>query len=266
MNSRPYKANSAEPAVVAAGRQELSVLFDGTFDGLLCIVFAYYYEGISPLFIQTEDEYQEALGVETYFVASDPDKAARVYEALRQKASEDSAYTLFRAFLSGEDNKYMDLFNYTVLGFKKGYALDNCLHEDAVLRVHKLAKHVGREVHLLSGFCRFAETGQGVWYSAITPKNNVIGLIAEHFKDRFGNHPWVIHDKVRGLAAVYNGEDYVIDYAPKEANVEYSGNEQGFQQLWKTFFNTIGIKERYNYKLQRQLMPLYFRGNMTEHI
>ena len=37
-----------------------------------------------------------------------------------------------------------------------------------------------------------------------------------------------------------------------------------FIDLWKDFFNTIGIKERANYQCQRNLMPLWYRKHMTE--
>ena len=245
-------------------RIPFSVLFDGSFDGFLCIIYAYYYDKIQPLYIQTEDAFQQTLDVEVYYVATDTEKSARVYDGIRQKISEDSANNLYKAFLSGEDNKYMDLFRYVLLGFKKGFALDDCLQEDCVLRVHKLAKHVGREVHLLSGFCRFAETKQGVFYCVIEPKNHVLALLAEHFRDRFMNHAWIIHDKKHGMAAVYNGEDYIIESVPKDINVLYTDEEEKIQSLYTTFFNTIGIKERANYKLQRQHVPLYFRGPMIE--
>ena len=37
-----------------------------------------------------------------------------------------------------------------------------------------------------------------------------------------------------------------------------------FIDLWKDFFNTIGIKERENHQCQRNLMPLWYRKHMTE--
>ncbi|WP_330422779.1 DUF4130 domain-containing protein [Anaerobutyricum hallii] len=34
--------------------------------------------------------------------------------------------------------------------------------------------------------------------------------------------------------------------------------------LWKTFFQTIGIKERKNPVCQRNLIPLWYRKHMSE--
>ena len=44
------------------------VIFDGGFEGFLCVVYAYYYDKIIPSHIQREDEYQEALDGEPYWI------------------------------------------------------------------------------------------------------------------------------------------------------------------------------------------------------
>jgi probable DNA metabolism protein len=243
---------------------QVSVLFDGSFDGFLCIVYAYYYQKLIPRYIQEEAQYQQALDAETYFIKTDVESASKVMAALREKVSPDAAHFLYNAHLSGEEDKHMDMFRYALLGFKVGRAVDDYLKEDFVLRVHRIAKRVGSEAHLLSGFCRFAQTTQGVYYCEIAPKNYVLPILAEHFRDRMMNQAWVIHDKKRGLAAVYNGNDYVIEPVPDAVRLEYAGAEEQMQELWTAFFNTIAIKERASYKGQRQHIPLYFRGYMAE--
>jgi probable DNA metabolism protein len=158
----------------------------------------------------------------------------------------------------------MDLFRYALLGFKVGAAVDDYLREDYVVRVRHLSRHATHEAHMWKGFCRFAETKQGVYYAEITPKHHVLELLAEHFRERFMNHPWIIHDKKHRLAAVYNGEDYIIESVPAHATAVYTDEEEKVQELWRMFFTTIGIKERTNKKLQRQNGALYFRGDMVE--
>ena len=37
-----------------------------------------------------------------------------------------------------------------------------------------------------------------------------------------------------------------------------------FNDLWKSFFNSIGIKERNNYKVQRNFMPKKYWKYITE--
>ncbi|MCL2286493.1 MAG: TIGR03915 family putative DNA repair protein [Firmicutes bacterium] len=245
-------------------RREVVVTFDGSFDGYLCIIYAYYYEKILPLVIQDEYQSQLTLDSEIYFVDTDSDKAARVLKGIREKVSDDAARYVYNAFLSGEDDKYMPIFHYILLGFSVGHMVNSHLKEDCVRRVHKLARHVGRETHLLLGFCRFAEADNGVYYCVITPKNDVLAMVAEHFTQRFMNQAWVIHDKSRNQAAIYDGNTLVITAVPKNATVNYAEGERETQKLWSTFFNVLAIEARKNPKLQRQLLPLYFRKNMTE--
>jgi len=245
-------------------KNEVPVFFDGSFDGFLSIVYAVYYDKIAPLSIQTENGAQLSLLIEPYFVETDFDKAAKVYKGIKRKISSEAAGTVYNAFLSFEESKFMTILKYIKLGFKVGHMVDSHLQQDFVRDIRKMAGHVGREAHLLTGFCRFAETKQGVLYSPVTPKNDVLGILAEHFKERLMNEQWVIHDKRRNKAAIYDGEGYVIAATPKDAVVNYADGEEQVQELWVAFFNTLAIKERSNKKLQRQLLPLYFRKNMTE--
>ena len=250
--------------VTGTGKPDVHVLFDGTLDGFMSVIYACYYEKIEPASIQSELRAQLALGDEPYFIETDRKRAAHVLAAIRQKISQEAASTVFYAFLSEDDERFMMLMRYIRLGFSVGHMVDSHLKEDYVKHVHKLAKAAGREAHLLYGFCRFAETKQGVYYCVVTPKNDVLSLLANHFSERLMNQAWIIHDKRRAQAAIYDGNSFIITAVPKDATVEYADDEKQIQELWVTFFNTLAIEARRNKKLQRQSLPLYFRGNMVE--
>ena len=247
-------------------KREAHVLFDGTLDGFMCVIYACYYEKIEPLSIQSEEKAQLALGDEPHFIATDRKRAARVLGAIRKKISDEASSKIFYAFLSEDEERFMSLLRYIRLGFSVGHMVDSHLSEDYVKHVRDLARQVGREAHLLCGFCRFAETQQGVFYCTITPKNDVLALLANHFSQRLMNLAWIIHDKRRAQAAVYDGNSFIIAAVPQDATVVYAKGEKETQELWVTFFNALAIKARMNKKLQRQLLPLYFRGNMTEFV
>jgi len=246
------------------GSTPVIVTFDGSFDGYLCVIYAHYYNKVKPIIIQPAEHAQLTLNEETLHIPTDMEQAARVLKGIRQKISDEAAGKVYYAFLSYDDDKYMALFEYIKRGFAIGHMIDSHLTEDCVRKVHKMAQHTGRESHLLLGFCRFAETASGAFYCEITPKNDVLAVIADHFSQRFMNQAWVIHDKRRGQAAIYDGKSYVIATVPREATVEYAPGEQETQDLWTAFFTTLAIESRKNPKLQRQLLPLYFRKNMTE--
>ena len=245
-------------------RRDVSILFDGTLEGFYCVLHAYYYDGVSPLIIQEEDSHQPTLDTEEYFCITDYEKAEKVHRAVNNKISSLAARHIASAFLADREDRYMTMFKYLLLGFKVGWKVDDHLQEDCVLRIHKLSKQVGREGHLLTGFCRFEETQGGIYYCPVEPNNYVLPILAEHFSDRMMNQSWIIHDKSRGKAAVYNGMEYVIADVPKTAQVQHTENEAHIQDLWVTFYDAINIKERVNPKVQKRLLPLYFRKLMTE--
>jgi len=244
--------------------QETLVLFDGSLDGFFTVVFDVYYEKLIPIAIMNEEYGQLTLDCKSHTVVTDTKKADRVLTGICEKISFDAAEIIYFAFMVPDESRYMALLSYIRLGFKVGASVNDHLKDDNVLKVHKLAKLAGKEAHLLRGFCRFSETKQGVFYSPITPKNDVLPVLADHFTRRFMNHSWVIHDKTRNKAAIYDGKKCIITDVPRDATVDLMDGEEETRGLWMTFFDNLTIKERSNKKLQRQLLPLYFRGNMTE--
>ncbi|MCL2189591.1 MAG: TIGR03915 family putative DNA repair protein [Defluviitaleaceae bacterium] len=249
----------------SAPRKEVDIVFDGTFEGFLCVVYAFYYEGITPLSIQTADALQPSLMQEEFFIVTNNDNACKVEKAIRKKISHDAYYTVAYAFLSSADDRFMCMLHYIVYGFKMGHRVDDHLHHDFILRVHKCAREVGREAHLLKGFCRFAETAQGILYCAVTPIHHVLMPLAEHFADRMMEQSWVIHDKRHNKAVVYNGESCVfVDVTPNTVPPIYAENEAQIQELWTSYFNTAAITARKNPKLHRNMLPMRFRGDMVE--
>ena len=244
----------------------MHVEFDGSFDGFLSLIHACYYEKIAPTHIQEAEGPQLSLSFDLYPVQTCATKAAKVQEGIRKKISAQAALQVHNAFLSYQPHRFLAILQYVQLGFKVGHMVDSHLQTPCVATVHQLARQVGGEAHLLTGFSRFVETENGVFYSPITPKNNVLPLVAAHFSARFGSHPWVLHDKKRGQAALYDGESYLITPVPQEVTLALAPGEEDMQQLWKGFLKALTIESRKNPKLQRQLLPLYFRKNMTEFL
>ena len=241
--------------------QGIFISFDGSFDGFLCVVHDVYYMKLKPSGIQCTQEL--TLAQDIHVTKTDLSKAETVLSAISKKISEKAASRVYYGFLSHDPRRFMPLLEYIRLGFRVGHMVDSHLHEDCVRTVHDLARQSGKEAHLLNGFCRFQETSQGVLYAQVSPRNDVLVLLAEHFRERLMNEAWIIHDKGRRQAAVYDGSSYIITPAG-QANFTLAEGEAEMQELWAGFFKTIAIKERTNKKLQRQLLPMYFRRYMTE--
>jgi probable DNA metabolism protein len=144
-----------------------------------------------------------------------------------------------------------------------GSRIDSDHTNKDVINVHNLSDKVSKERHRLLGLLRFQEVGD-VLYAPLTPDNDVIELLADHFTDRMKNEKFIIHDKKRNKAVIYNREEWMIRDFEYQEDVFVSQRERNFQEMWKGYFDHIGIKERKNPLLQRQFVPTRYRKNMVE--
>lgn len=115
---------------------------------------------------------------------------------------------------------------------------------------------------------RLCEMENNLWYSSIHPDNNVIEQVGQFLMKRFPKQNMILHDKNRNLAFLYNCQnrnDYEMIQVPENFEVKrFSDEELQFQKLWRTFFQTIAIKERTNSRLQMQYMPKKYWKDLIE--
>ena len=70
--------------------------------------------------------------------------------------------------------------------------------------------------------------------------------------------PLLLHPKHQNKIFYLSSDDVL------KLNLEIDDNEKNTQDLWITFFNTIGIKERKNSKCQMNFMPKKYWSNIIE--
>lgn len=128
-------------------------------------------------------------------------------------------------------------------------------------KLTELEHIVNREAHKYKGFIRF-EMSEFGFFARVTPKHDILPLIAPHFWERFGDDR-AIADESRGVIALIGQNGYRIVKASAD-KFEKHESERKFEGLWKKFFDTISIKERTNDKLQKQMVPLRYREFMNE--
>ena len=95
-----------------------------------------------------------------------------------------------------------------------------------------------------------------------------MSLIAPHFADRLPLENWIIYDRRREKAAVHSrGRGYfLLEEVDKESflKLQDSGEEAGFEALWKSFHKVIAVEARVNGELQMSMLPKKFRAFMNE--
>lgn len=242
----------------------LIYLYDGSFQGLLTIVFESYISNILPTAIYEEENYEPTLLEKVYYMATDDQKAERIFNGIVKSISYSTLYHAYHAFLSNEKGKELAIVTYLVKGFHIGPKIDTMLSIPYVWLVHTSRKKMLGESHRLKGLLRFQEVGNNLFYASIHPDNNVIEDLGHHFMRRLPTQNFIIHDKNRNIVLLYNTKEYQILSAENMQIPSITKEEEAYQTLWKTFFETIAIKERTNSRLQMQFMPKKYWQDLVE--
>lgn len=239
-----------------------SYLYDNNFSSLLCLCYTLIKSKITPDNIISEDEYIENLFDEPVFFKLDNKK---IMKEIRNRINLNILNVLYYAYLSNTQSKELVIYDFIKNTLIYGNSIFGRRNIDSVNEVIKMSHRVGGEAHRMKGFTRFKKM-KHFYYSEIEPTNNVIWIIARHFKERLSNEYWIIKDIKREIYAVYNKKKIIFlkkDEVVK-LNLDFSKEEMLFEDLWKTFFKTVAIKERENKKCQMNHMPKKYWSNMLE--
>lgn len=197
-------------------------------------------------------------------------KAIAVERLIRQHLGEQAYQCIYYAILA-EDAKKGDAVLGAMLEAKRipdSHRIMEHLSHPKVGRVFELSRKVSNEAHYYIEFVRFAELENGVLFSEIEPKAEVLSCLGDHFANRFPLENWMIYDKTHRTFLIHEkGKQWMLA-VDVELNRDISGrlsaSERLYVKLWKGFFENISIRERESYERQRQHLPLHFREHMTE--
>ena len=200
-------------------------------------------------------------------IETNMDKAEKVAASIRIKISVEAYTMVFRACMHYAEDRADAVFDFLKVAYPIGARVVKMLGNPAVMRVLELSRKVMNETHLFKEFLRFTELKGKVLYGKIEPKCDVVLLLSQHFKDRFPEENWIIYDPKRIKTVVHPAGGTCILVKDKDMDelTKDMQNHDNYEDLWKVFFNTIGIDARYNPKCQRTMMPLWYRKNAVEH-
>lgn len=238
------------------------LVYDGTFEGFLSLVYEVYYKKLKPTKIYKTLP-NEILFEEILEINSSKESGIKVLNAIKTKFLKEILEKILNIFMCDSKEFEMALLEYIVIGFKDSKQLYN-INNSCVFYLNNLEKELFRVTHKLTGFIRFEELEDKTLYAKIESKFNVVYFLGRHFLKRFNNQNFIIHDINRKLAFVKMQNDYSIKEVVFFDEPNYSQNEEKFQKLWKSFFSGVTINERTNLKLQTQMVPLLYRTYMSE--
>ena len=129
--------------------------------------------------------------------------------------------------------------------------------------VLQAAYKAGHEIHRLTGLLRFSPDDQGVYIARCEPDHFILPAFASHFKARFGETPWAIIDRRRGLCLRCAAGGFPELCRISENRIP-SAAQGEWENLWRHYHQTINNESRNNPDLQRSLMPKRYWKYLTE--
>lgn len=248
------------------------LICEDSMEGIFTAIYAAYELRIdhSRIRLQVGESENYTLFAEEIRIAPDKEKTAKVAATIERRLGREAYMDICYALAAKEKEKATAVYRAVVLGLSlpNGRRVMEHLTDDNVRLVANLRRTVWNEMHSLMGFVRFHELENGILFSKIGPKHNVITFLADHFADRLPLENFVIYDEMRSIFLVHPAGKayfYVMGETLDEAfSGNYSEREKEYQELFGHFCHTIAIKERENTALQRQLLPIRFREYMVE--
>ena len=240
------------------------LIYDGSFEGFLSLVYEVYYKKLKPTKIYktlpNEIIFEEILEIQT-----SEENSTKVLKAIKTKFPKPIVEKILNIFMCDSRAFEVALLEFIIIGFKDTKQLFN-INNSSVFYLSNLEKELFKNVHKMYAFVRFEELDDDTLYAKLECKFNVVYFLAKHFLKRFNNQNFIIHDINRKIAFIKTKNDYSIQEVAFFDEPNYSTNEEKFQKLWKRFFKGVTIEERINPKLQQQLVPLIYRTYMSEFL
>ena len=255
-------------------------VFDGTMDGLLTAVFDTFDRHEQPDSLLTTGDALPLFSEQVHEVVTDEVKAQRVWAGLEKQLSREGLRLIAVGWLSEMHELNNPLYHYICKAFRqeaKAPSIERNFADSDVLEVTNIARKVLHEQLRMKQFMRFQKAKDGTYLAVVSPDHNVLPLVIDHFADRFNDQPWLIYDAHRHYGYYYEGRGHPVHITfENEADIPFSladgklrddvlsSDDQLLQDLWRTYFKAICIRERINPRKQLNDMPRRYWKYMTE--
>jgi probable DNA metabolism protein len=246
-----------------------TVYYDGSFYGLVCALNPYLRRRQIPDGIARENARQPLL------LSLDIAEPATTIAAANGNIHDPEVFRLpgisretwlnaWHAFLSEAPDIEISIAGYLLLALEKRGCVDSYITDKRVGNIQRLARRVLCERHRFMGLLRFRQINENLFYASINPDNFILPLLAPFFVERLKDQQWIIHDRRREMAAVYDTHTWTIIERSATEIPKDSFEENEAQNLWQCFFDSIAVRERLNLALQQKFIPKKYWQDLIE--
>lgn len=175
------------------------LVFDGSFNGFLTTVYTAFENRWQVAGIRKRKDTQEVLFAETREIRTDLEKARRVWQGVEQK-NYQVIKNIYFAFLSERNGIEQQLYRY-IRGL---FARPDLRDEESFIQLRDVidqqAQLVAQEKKQVEASIRFQKTTGSIHMAMISPRANIVPLIAKFLRLRNPNGSWMVYDKKRKFA------------------------------------------------------------------
>lgn len=249
-----------------------SLVFDGTWTGLLSAVYEIYSRKLKQTKVVRREHFQTEVFNDVILIVSDVLIATRIWKGLSKFVSQKAMSHLYTCFLSELPGIENTICQFIRQAFDTKASPEHAYANSDVLRISQVERMVHREKHRMEAFIRFQLTGDNLYFANIEPDFNVLPLIAKHFKRRYADQRWLVYDLKRRYGIYYDLEsvsEVTLNFSGDYRNAgeeSFVQSEQLYQDLWREYFKHVNIIERKNTKLHLMHVPRRYWKHLTEKV
>ncbi len=243
---------------------DLEYIYDGTFEGFLCCIYASLARREVPRHIYVETGVP-LLGETATWITTDWEQAQTVYVSLSRKIGIEAQDMVKEAFLTHMYDREMRLYRFIMLGYRLGRLVLNdeewvgiaegtpagygqkmryipdIYQRELILQVWEAVRNYRLEVKNVEGSMRF-RSYTDVMVACITPRNRVLPSLAEFFEKRFRESNFLVYDKTHQMAAVHRQEGTMVTLM-KEIKLPVLYDEKNvYEKLWRSWYDRLRIE------------------------
>lgn len=256
--------------------QENVLLCEDSMEGIFTGIYEAYARKLNHALTRLETaEGEPELFARYLAIEPDDRKAAKVAGTLQREFGMQTYLDISRALASYDTGKAQAVYKTVVQGLLLGSGRSRIMEQltdPHIRKVFELSRNTNHEVLHWKGFLRFQELENGVLYGSIGAKNNVLTFLMPHFADRLPLENFLIYDEKHNLFGIHPaGKEWYLYQEAENGNMEgmdecgaFHAREEACQELFRHFCHQIAIRERTNWKLQQNMLPLRFQKYMIE--
>ena len=139
---------------------------------------------------------------------------------------------------------------------RQGPGLLGNLTDPDVLRLDRMCKSIGRDVHKMHAFVRFRkidDDGRARYVAFHRPDHYIVRRTAGFFRERFGSMDWAIFTPDDSVA--WNGKQLRFGPGIDSAAARELVREDSMEEAWKTYYGNIFNPARIKLDAMRAEMP-----------